>query len=424
MPKVNGIPKVKFNPLTTKKEVTYLYTLFNYNGHTLRFGSGEKVYTEFWNNETQRLNLNRKHPEHSDINIRLNDLASLVLQIYKDFDNGEILPDEFRNEVEYRMNWKKRPVNEIEKNPTFFEFVEIFIKEKQSQPRGTWKILLTVSNLLREYASQRNKALDYNGIDFAFLSDFKVWLYDAPRLHSTNYAAKILSVLRQFMREAQRRNYHNKTDYQGFSIKKVKTSQLALTFDELEKLYELDLADNPRLERVRDLFLVGSYTGLRFSDFTRIKPENIEVIENETILSITTQKTGEMVDIPLFEIPLAILQKYNYLIPSISNQKMNEYLKELGQMAGMNDKVMMTGSKAGKRTDTILEKWEKISSHVARRSFATNFYRAGIQANVIMKITGHATERQFMQYIKIDGKSNALHFADLQKPKNVLKLAI
>jgi integrase len=177
------------------------------------------------------------------------------------------------------------------------------------------------------------------------------------------------------------------------------------------------------LERVRDLFLIGAYTGLRFSDFSRIHSNHIETVEGNTILNITTQKTGQYVSIPLMPIPLSLLRKYNFEAPKISNQKMNEYLKELGQLAGMTGKMLVTGSKGGKREDTTAEKWQKLTTHVCRRSFATNFYRDNVPINVLMKITGHATERQFMQYIAIDGKMNALHFADLRKEETHLKVA-
>lgn len=424
MPKVNGIPKVRFNLLDRKAELTYLFAFFHYQGgQRLKYSTGEKVRPAYWDDKTYRLKLNRKHPEHSDINLRLNNLELTITQVYRDFNNGDISPDDFRKELDYRLGYAHRPESKEAKAPALLDFIQTFIDEKKVQPRGTWKILQTVFSLLKSYAEERTGGMNYENIDFAFFSDFKAWLFAPPRLHSANYASKVVSVLRQFMRDAQRRGYHSKTDYQGFSIKKVKTTKIAMSFDELEHLYSLDLSGNTRLEKVRDLFLIGAYTGLRFSDFTRIYPEHIETVGDKTILTITTQKTGEQVSIPLLPIPLVLLRKYNFEAPKISNQKMNDYLKELGQLAGMTGKMIVTGSKGGKREDSTAEKWEKLTTHVARRSFATNFYRDGVPAVVLMKITGHATERQFMQYIAIDGKLNALHFADLRKDETHLKIA-
>ena len=423
MPKVSGIPKVKFNlEMEPEGEEAYIHLLFRYRSKRLKRATGKKVNPKCWDAKTQRATLDKRDTKrHVLINSRLDSLASTVVQIYRDFNLGDISLEKFKNEIDYRMEFKPRPESDKPAVPAFFEFVPAYIEEKKSQPRGTWKILQTVFNLLEQYAQERAHGLDYAGIDYAFFADFKTWLHAAPRQHSTNYAAKVVDVLKQFMREAQRRGYHAKTDYQGFSIKKAKTTKIALSFDELEHLYSLDLSGNLRLEKVRDLFLIGAYTGLRFSDFTRIRPEHIEVIEVEKVLTITTQKTGETVSIPLLSIPAALLEKYEYHPPTISNQKMNDYLKELGQIAGLTGKMVVTNTTGGKRNQEILEKWEKLTTHVARRSFATNFYRDGVPAVVLMKITGHATERQFMQYIAIDGKMNALHFAELRKEEPQLK---
>ena len=70
-------------------------------------------------------------------------------------------------------------------------------------------------------------------------------------------------------------------------------------------------------------------------------------------------------------------------------------------------------TKGGKRKDQTFNKWEKLSSHAARRSFATNFFLQGIPAGILMQITGHSTEKQFMQYINVNPKENATRFADL-----------
>jgi len=427
MPRINGTPKVRFILHLKKHESTYLFAYFHYRGgQRLKYSSGYKVRVKFWDTIAQRLTLNRNHPEHSDINRHLNKLELTINDIYRDFNNGGISPDDFRKELDYRLGYAPRPEPIEVKTTPFFEFIEAYISQKKVQPRGTWKILQVVAGLLKTYASQRKGTLEYDDINLAFFNDFKAWLFAAPRLHSINYAAKVMAIVRQFMQAALDGKQHANTAYQDkkFKIGKIPTSKIALTFEELEGLYRLDFSENKKLERVRDLFLIGAYTGLRFSDFTRISPEHIEETGGQSVLNITTQKTGAMVSIPLFEIPLALLRKYNFEAPKISNQKMNDYLKELGQLAGMTQKMVITGSKGGKREDTTPEKWEKLTTHVARRSFATNFYRSGIQPIVLMKITGHTTERQFMQYIAIDGKENAQHFADLHKSQNDLKKTV
>lgn len=418
MPKVVGVPTPRFNA-DIKKGKAYISLIFRYRGHFLKITTCQIVKASLWDAKAQRVKMDRTDTTaHVLANDVLKRMAAAAADIYRENNFGQIEPEAFRHELVYRMDWAPRPEEQPEPAaPGLFDFIEnTMLPEKRAQPRGTWKILQTVFFLLRQYATDRRGGrLDYDDIDFSFFADFKAWLYAAPRSHSINYAAKVVDVLKQFMRDAQRRHYHTKTDYQSFSIKKVKTTKVALSFDELEALYSLDLSGNPRLEKVRDLFLIGAYTGLRFSDFTRIRPEHIEVVDGRAILTITTQKTGETVSIPLLPIPAALLRKYDFKTPTLSNQKMNDYLKELGNLAGMTGKMIVTNTAGGKRSEQVLEKWERLTTHVARRSFATNFYRDGVPAVVLMKITGHTTERQFMQYVAIDGKANALHFADLRK---------
>ena len=129
------------------------------------------------------------------------------------------------------------------------------------------------------------------------------------------------------------------------------------------------------------------------------------------MVEITTQKTGEQVTIPFNPELGHLLNKYKFNPPKISSQKMNDYLKELCSFAGMTEKVLVVTNKAGKREENQVEKYKLITTHVARRSFATNVFLLGVPAINIMKITGHTTERQFMAYIRIDGRLNAQHMA-------------
>jgi integrase len=181
-----------------------------------------------------------------------------------------------------------------------------------------------------------------------------------------------------------------------------------LSKQELQALNELDLTDNPRLDKVRDLFLVGCWTGLRFSDFSNIQAKNIK----GGFITIKTQKTGKEVVIPIHEVVLNILDKYkdkteNSLPPSISNQKMNEYLKEIAEKAEFKETVSKTFTKAGKTVTINKSKFDLVSCHTARRSFATNMYLDSVPSITIMAITGHTTESSFMKYIRITPQEHA-----------------
>ena len=162
------------------------------------------------------------------------------------------------------------------------------------------------------------------------------------------------------------------------------------------------------MERVRDLFLIGCHTGLRFSDFTMIKDENILDTPKGQFFQVKTLKTNEKVIIPIKPTVLAIWNKYNGQLPrAISNQKMNDYLKELAKEAEFDSKVLFKRTKGHNIVQTEYRKHELVSTHTARRSFATNAYIGGVPSISIMKITGHKTEKAFMKYIKISQEENA-----------------
>ena len=164
-----------------------------------------------------------------------------------------------------------------------------------------------------------------------------------------------------------------------------------------------------KLDKVRDLFLIGCNTALRYSDYTNIKKGNIYTNdEGSEMLKITAYKGGETLDVPANYMVKHILSKYDYKLPEqISNQKTNDYLKELGELAGINREIIDTKRIGGKQETKTNLKYELISTHTARRTGATLMYLAGIPALSIMKITGHKTERSFLGYIRITSEENA-----------------
>ena len=151
--------------------------------------------------------------------------------------------------------------------------------------------------------------------------------------------------------------------------------------------------------------MVSAWTGLRFGDVTRITKDNIE--DNEFI-NITQSKTGDPVVIPLHWTVKYMLDKYGGELPKpISNQKFNDYLKELCRIVGIKDEVHKSITIGGKRISKKYEKWQLVTAHAGRRSFATNLYKQGFPALSIMQITGHQSEKSFLKYIKVTPREHA-----------------
>lgn len=416
MPKIIGLPKVRFNLFdwNTNQE-TYIILYYQYRkGKRLKYSVGWKIRPNDWDRYRQRAKHSKRFADSTYLNAHLDKLEQACTDIFLENGKGKISPEDFRKELKIRMGDAERKEEEEPRPPTFLEFVEDYYQERKRQPnakQGTLKFLHKVKVHVQEYARDRKRKLEFSELNDKFFNDFRDWLHAPPRLLSTNYVHKIFQYIKTFARKAESRGYHSNRAYQDFKLPKTPVSKIALSFERLEQLHALDFSDNPRLEKVRDLFLIGAYTGLRFSDFTRIRPEHIQTHKGERLIEITTQKTDQTVYIPLHPVLDDVLKKYGYTSPTISNQKMNDYLKEIGQMAGLNEEKVINDATGGIRRERKVPLWEMLTTHVARRSFATNFYQKHPeQIDRIMKITGHTTERMFRTYIVTDDLDSALDF--------------
>jgi len=366
-------------------------------------------------------------------NIEVNKyLDKIKTFIHTQFKNkADVSPEEIKLQLDYFTGKKDKPRGpKRRKTLKLFPFIKKFIEDEQkSGKRGTWKKFITVQNHLKEYEKEKEIQLTYKSIDWAFRNKFLLWLYEAPRNHSANNASKVFEVLKQFLQESYKYRYHKNNIYKerGFGVKRVKTkNKVRLNFEELKVLIDMDLSANIPFEKVRDLFIVGCYTGLRFSDWHKVGKENIIEEDGEELLEIFTLKTSKAVYIPLLPELKSVLEKYDYLIPKLTSQYFNRTIKEVCELANLDSMEMRVYSESGKTKEERLEKYKMVSSHCARRSFASNFYDMGIPAFIVMQITGHATEKQFFEYIDLSKKDLAKKFAQrvkIARKENYLKAA-
>jgi integrase len=416
---------------------TPIFLVFSVGNNRFKFSTQKKIHPDLWDDTNQRPK--KSYTGSPELKSYLKSLAGDTEKIYTQF---QTLNKPFTLEqVKAKLN------EELERKPTsaplpFFEFVENFIESvKSSRKSGT---LTTYNNTLSHLKGfqkvHSQKKIGFESFNLDFYNDFIEYLMN-EKLFSVNTIGKHIKNLKMFLSEASERGINTKFDFKSkrFKVIREDSENIYLTEEEIEQIFNLDLSENKKLERVRDLFLVGCYTGLRFSDFSQIKPENIK----GGYISIRTQKTDETVTIPIHPTVEAVLVKYkndflNSLPPSISNQKMNEYLKEIGKLAveemlklskgkgntnkGLNEKILTTMGKGGKRVTTSSKKFELITTHTARRSFASNLYLQEFPSISLMKITGHKTEKAFLTYIKISPQENANKLREFWNSRTKLKV--
>ena len=289
------------------------------------------------------------------------------------------------------------------KQVTLLSFIESFIldcRTRKLRLYNTTKGYMVTLNALKKFVKEV-RPVDFNDIDLRFYKDFTA--YCANELNfSINTIGTKIKHLKLFLNEANEDGIVTNQEYKSkkFKIVKEETEAIALTPDEVNKMYEHDFKDMPEMDKERDRFILTCCIGLRFSDSVRIKPEHVQ----NNYLNITTEKTGEKVIIPLNKMAYEILKKYNFNCPSkTTNQHSNRTIKKVGKEVGFTEDILI--KQAGK--EAVYKKWELIDTHTGRRTFATNAYLAGVDPFVIMKITGHRDLRSFLLYIKIDKLKNA-----------------
>jgi len=385
----------------TSKEETLVYLLFRFNGSKLKYSTGQKIHPKFWNPETQRARETKAFSGYAEFNMLLKNLDSEVSNAYRKLINDKHVPtpDLLRSALNIFLQKESSGAKDL------ISFADYWV-ETTDRSAGTKKQLRQAIRNLKEYKVATKHSLHFDSIDLEFYDSFIDFLI--RKNYGKNTIGTLIKNVKVFMNEAVERKLTNNLQFKNRRFKTIEepTETIYLSEKEIKKLYKLDLSKDSRLEKVRDLFIIGCYTGLRFSDLSQLKKDNINKEGN--LVKIRTQKTGELVIIPLNAFVREILSKYEGEPPqAISNQKMNDYLKELGEQAEIEEAVLITGTKGGVRTTETFKKWELITTHTARRSFATNAYLQNVPTISIMKITGHRTEKSFLKYIKISQEDNA-----------------
>lgn len=394
-----------------------IYLIIRYQNQKLVYPTEERIPPEFWNKPAQRAKVSKSYPEATYLNERLDFIDLEAKRAFRRYmlDNQQRYPtiSELRKELDISLRKRQNL-----KGLSFFGFIEKYIEEAsfrtnsksgKSISRATIQIYKHTFELLKEYAKARRKSINFRDVDLDFYYDFVDFVKESRKL-SNNTIGKHIRTIKVFLNDATERGLNESNAYRSrkFQISGEYIEKVYLTELELSDLSKLDLNNNKKLDRVRDLFLVGCWTGLRFSDLATLTRGNISG-EN---FKIRTQKTDEHVVIPIHPVVHEILKKYeghkNMLPNIISNAKMNVYLKEvMALVPTVNRDIDQKIIKDGILTTVKRKKSELITVHTARRSFATNLYLSKFPTVSIMKITGHRTESSFMEYIKITPTENA-----------------
>ena len=417
---INGKLQITVNP-----NPTVIFCRISYEGYQLKYYTTENILPKFWNGKAKphRAKETTKFPEHPEFNKRLDNIETAIKNTIRKYinenDNRPPRPEILKPLLDTAIKDGGKV-----KRETLLTFFERFVtdcktgvkKTKAGTPitAGTIKSYVTTKAILTDYQTASRKDLSFESIDMIFFNDFTKYL-TLVKKQSTNYIHKNIKVIKTVLQYASDLKINKSTDYKStsFSAPTEQTDSIYLPEFELQELANLDLSDNPAYDKVRDLFIIGCYTGLRYSDLSTLTPDQI----SGGMITITQIKTGNPVVIPVHSMVTKIMLKYGGHLPSaLSNQKMNDALKKIaGKCDSLKRLHSISYTKAGKTETETLQRSEFVTCHTSRRSFASNLFLQGIPTITIMAITGHKTESAFMKYIRIPQSEQAQILADSWK---------
>ena len=412
--KKDGVPIVENVPIRMR---------VNFASQRIEFTTGYRIDVAKWDGDKQRVKngcTNKLKQSASEINAALLGYYTELQEIFKRFEVAEITPSPAEVKEAFNNRHGQNEKTELASTDTsnvpsnFYEAFDDFVRvcgRQNDWTHSTFEKFAAVKNHLKNFRSE----LSFDFFDEEGLTEYVQYLREVREMRNSTIG-KQLSFLKWFLRWSFKQGMHSNNAYDTFKPKLKDTQKkiIFLTWEELNKLREFKIPPTKQaLERVRDVFLFQCFTGLRYSDVFNLRRSDIKGDHIE----VTTVKTSDSLIIELNDHSRAILEKYKEVefendkaLPVITNQKMNDYLKELAELAEINEPVRQTYYKGNERIDEVTPKYALLGTHAGRRTFICNALALGIPPQVVMKWTGHSDYKAMKPYIDIadDIKANAM----------------
>ncbi len=353
------------------------------------------------------------------------DLESLRNKVEKQYnaaiaDKVSISGEWLQNEIDSALGKKKK--TDIDR---FVNYLDIYTANLNNTIRSNNKKGVS-KNTIQKFGTLKSKILDFEkhtkkklyikDINLAFRNKLIKYLEEVEQ-YSGNYIGTILKNIKTVCNDAKLNGIETHTQLSYIKGYTVDTEIVFLSFQELELIENTEYSRDA-LANAKDWLIIGCYIGQRVSDLLTLTSSNVTVKNGCKLIELAQDKTDKRVAIPLHPKVKTILDKRNGEFPrKISDQRFNTYLKEVAKLAGLTQPtkggvektISLNGKKVKRKKFGTYPKWELVSSHICRRSFASNFY-GDIPTALLIQITRHSTEKEFLKYI---GKSETDHAQQL-----------
>ncbi|MBP7172784.1 MULTISPECIES: site-specific integrase [Chryseobacterium group] len=379
-----------------------------WDGNIVAFNLGYRVEVQKWSTETQRCKANTTHGNKkvsaSVINRKIQLFESACEKTFQKYEIDDLIPNQDQFREWFNVEIGRTPKEELKSEKNFFVIYDMFVNEESINSQWNFRTLQkmkTQKKVLEEF----DHDISFEKFNEQYLSNYQRYL--EGKNHKNSTISKELAALKWFLKWAMKKGYTKSGEFEKFKpkIKNVQKKIIFLNKSELKRFTEYEIpTDKSYLEKIRDVFLFQCFTGLRYSDVFNLKRSDVK----DGYLEITTLKTADNLIIELNSYSRKLLNKYidvefehNKALPVISNQKMNDYLKELAELAEIDELVTQTYFKGNERIEEVLPKYSLMSTHAGRRTFVCNALSLGIPPQVVMKWTGHSDYKAMKPYIDI-----------------------
>lgn len=408
---------VSFSLVRPKAKVSSIRIKVSIDGTYITLYPGKSIETCHWDKRKCFL---KSYPGQSVTNRLIRSLKQLeieILNLLDEYKNGNprLTFLEFEEKLNLLIDNPKTKFNatkntSIGTKESLFEFVELFIKDCETGIRLSHKRQLikpktlstykTIKSYIKKFEDKYQRKLilsEFNQRDIDKMSDFLI--IDCELAMNTH--GKIMTDLLQVVKYAERLKKipPSRLIELKFDTQREETDSIYLTETEILELMAISDFQNPVEEHVRDVFVVGCFTAMRFSDYSTLVGS---AIRNNRYEFVQT-KTGDKVTLPIHPVVKQILEKYNYSLPEVPpNREFNKIIKIVGaRLKSLQIPFIKQITYKRERIQITKMKHDFLMTHTARRSFCSNEYLRKTDPMIIMAISGHKSHKSFMRYIKV-----------------------
>lgn len=428
-------PNIHLQKEVERNETIIVFRVSSGRSINVKFSTGYKINPKYWDKEGQKVRNVAAVTNSTEINNYLDSLRnSFNKMIAERVAKGEAITKKVITET-YDIVSNKKLVGNVEEEMTFFKYCEQFIQNKEKKlPKKRWNQSETVGvykqaiKHLKEFQKDEGFIVDFDTIDLEFYYEFLEYMQTKEKsdgeYYSVNTIGKHLKTLKTILNEATINGYNTNLKYKHPEFKIIKEITTAIYLDnkELKKMFKLDLSELPEHSKARDIFILGCETGQRVSDYNNFCDCRIINENGSKYFVVNQKKTGNEVHCFITPVMADIMNKrYNgQAPPKMPEPIINKLIKEVGDKAKINEVVIFERTEGRKKIKKEISKFNLITTHTARRTFATNKFKAGIPPHDIMPLTGHKTEKEFLKYIREDVKSRIVRVTQSEAFKKSL----